>query len=315
MRSLALLSLGAVCLGRRARLADTSRFAPVAGRRPRVTAPASLGGLLLLAVPGSRAYLPLTFEAMDENGDDLVDRMEFMYTARDWLDTAGTRDKEERHLVYDYADKLYHLCDVDGDGVLSEHEADFAAFMAASMSYMAAQRGEEVKRFAAAGGGFDEAFSIIDADRDGRISMSEFWAAMEDLFEVRGMPQPSSESHEMKGWKRTTFQSADFDGDGFLDSQGLEYGGFLVHDRIVRDMTLDFIDELDTDQDGYIGWSEVSELLSRSKRRLNSAKTFGDMILEGFADADRDRSGRLDAMEFYRLVAKIALTRTTDRQS
>mmetsp|Transcript_93002 Transcript_93002/g.259992 ORF Transcript_93002/g.259992 Transcript_93002/m.259992 type:complete len:273 (-) Transcript_93002:60-878(-) len=237
--------------------------------RRRNTAPAALllGGAAAQGLPGA-----LHFQALDTNEDGSVDRMELMYGIRDILDGIGA-DKASRDEVYREASDLYHIADLDGDGVLGNAEVEYAQLCLTMPSEFSTSGAHAVHK-------------SLDLDGDGFVNRSEF---AEFLFQSA----PAGRAEKML---EDVFPRADVNGDGVLSWPECHFGLLLFVDFTRWGAVAVMFQGLDMNQDGKLSRQEVEQVMEES-RDPEAELEMCRQILEGFGAADADGDGYLDRNE------------------
>lgn len=247
------------------------------------------------------------FTRTDTNGDGFVDRMEYMYGARDSMDDTGMNDKPHRDSIYDYLSQIYERADMDSDGVLCERELLVGQYLSAEENH-AAKTGYAPS----ARGGFDfgtraakRGHKKADADSDGKVDVSEFgqvWAGGYPPFlanrVVDGMEDFSDAVNRLAG-------EADIDEDGGLTWEEFRYATYLVTSHVAQEVAKALISDLDRDGDGSIAKKEVSESIAMMRESKSPILGAARQVRNNFLASDFDSEGLLDKFEVVAVAKRL----------
>jgi len=244
---------------------------------------------------------------MDENGDGVLDKEEFMYRTRDTLDSHSKQDKQTRVATYKYAESIYDTCDLDGDGVLNERELEFATFLSSSALQAAREAGTSVRPDLES---FvmdvaEEFMPLLDKNRDGRIDLDEFVDAAKVEFKGWGMREEGIESAEMQTLLHHTYARADVTGDGFLSAREMQYGGYLVFRLAAQTMSDSLLESLDQDGNGRIELAELNARLEGVRPRPDGVRATSEYMRDEFGRFDQNGDGGLDRGELFSITSQI----------
>jgi len=251
-----------------------------------------VGGLLLMG----RAKAVFSFEHMDLNGDGLVDKEEYMLSAKRALDE-HTAQESKAH-IYSFNERLFDVADIDGDGLLSPAELRFGEMLVSlelATSLWRMEQGEEVDEV-------DPSFSIadteallamLDTDRDLVIGSDEFRHFWQETLTDWGYDPAFLDTSELQQVMDTLFAMADVTGNGVLGLRELQYSSLLLAEFGVKDTVYMLFEGLDVDQDGRINRREVRR---SAKQDIVDAKLV-QHIRERFQSFDIDGNGVIDPLE------------------
>jgi len=252
------------------------------------------------------AQVPLSFATLDENGDGVVDREEFMLFTRDALREAG-EDKAFRRMVYRHADSLYKTCDTDGDGLLTQREVKYAAYLGEAAERLAKSEGGRYADYEFDEEGSSTMVAALDLDGDGLASKEEFWQGVREDLSSWSWQALSMEDARFRQWMHDTFRDADFDGDGLLDARELQFAGFLVTDRTKTVMAVNVLNALDKNDDMKVDLDEImwGALGRMGKGKPTVRRGVMDVLVDAFRDIDLDGDGALDLHELLAFSGEI----------
>jgi len=262
-----------------------------------------------LTAVGAQAQIAMDIASLDENGDGVVNKEEFMYCVRDTLLDRPEQTKASRKYAYLYAERLYEASDVDGDGVLSEREVEYGKYMSKVASHVAMQIPEDVPSLEEVTDkvfGDSVAKAILlkaDADGDGRVDMDEFLEAAGREMMGWGITRSSVNDPQVQEGFRTCFQRADMDNDTYLSAREAHFASFLTYHMTVFELTNSMMSMLDLDGDGKVQWLEVAEApLTMVVGEDGGLRRF---IHDMFSEVDADGDSCLDLHELQMVGARV----------
>jgi len=277
-------------------------------RRRRLAATGVLMLSFAASPPGASAK-GMSFDFMDGNGDGIVDREEYMLSARDSLHSGEPRDKNFRRSVYRFVGRLYDNIDLDGDGVLSRSEIEFGEFLAASAVHEPMDGvGDDGDDGSDEFGGrrAKQLMRILDMNSDGAICRDEFDVAFKHAFAPLGWTEETFAAPRVRMVADLLFNKSDVSKDGFLSARELQYGAFLLNGYAVAETTASMFRDLDTRREGRIGREAVTAARRLAKPNLRPGEaSVADIIDENFEDFDEDSDGALDVQEAERLATRV----------
>jgi len=247
-----------------------------------------LGLSLLLGAAPARsqeaAATPVRFESLDGNGDGVVDRMEMMYFVRDTMSKAGEEEKSVREYVYGEVAALYDASDIDGDGVLSELEVEFAERI-----YLLGREQDFGLTWAAV------MHKSLDTDGDGFVARAEF----------ENFARAALEGDQVAVDSREIFAKADVDGDGGLSVAECHFAALLFVDLEKRHATSALhqaFEAVDKNSDRRVSKDEIAKAAHDSRLAGLPETELLQSGMQHFDTADADGDGHLDEFETRDLV-------------
>mmetsp|Transcript_62117 Transcript_62117/g.171796 ORF Transcript_62117/g.171796 Transcript_62117/m.171796 type:complete len:249 (-) Transcript_62117:149-895(-) len=236
--------------------------------------PERLAALALLRSAGAQPQL----RQLDQNGDGVIDKIELFSGTKDMLDLVGEADKERRNEVYDTVGALYEASDIDGNGVLSGVEIEFAELLSRMHGELGQAHAVEFHKY-------------LDEDQDGSVDPAEF----------RRIAGRGARSEGLEAALALLFRDADVDGDGGLTVLECQYA------------TLRFIDDTgifaasvpkDVHKSSTFAISK-EELAAGIEAHAQDQSPEAELLrraLAGFDFADVNGDGRLDEDEAKALL-------------
>lgn len=285
-------------------LAGAERLTAASRHRPARRGRRRLAPLLLLGARRAAAQAPLSFWTLDEDGDGVVNKMEFMLATRDMLD-ASNEEKSVRNLVYSHAESLYVTCDVDGDGVLDETELAYARYLATAAVHVAEREGRSFAAYDFEEDGSGDMLRDCDLDGDGWVNEHEFEVNARLDLELWGWEPKHFDVPSVREWLHGRFLKADLNADGLLDARELQFACFLVRAHRSAVLSRRVLQTLDRNLDGKFGFGELTAVVMESRGRPPSLrKSLLDHIVADFWPSDLDGDGALDLVELQELFTR-----------
>lgn len=229
-----------------------------------------------------------------------------MLTARDTLNKESIPDRGFRREMYNLIGVVYDCVDLDQDGVLNKQEVEFADFVGNMVSSAIANPTEALPDTyddtVFGGDKTMKTMQVIDLDGDGKISLNEFMHLAEGS--IKGWGQAMSTKPNFAKGVEELFTKGDVSGDGALGLRELQYATFLLSEFLLTQTSLSLFEELDTDDNGRIQWSELETALETSRQRNANSRvvTVVDIIGSLFHGYDSNKDGALDQEETFKLV-------------
>lgn len=238
----------------------------------------------------------------------MIDREEFLISARDWMDSYGEKDVWYRQDVYQSLRDLYDVCDMDEDGVLNDREMHYGVLVVGEAWFVSRHGGGMPKDWV--GVVIEESRAMherLDRNSDFAIDRVEFdyvcratlggWGWDPLVFDAVDSPFPK-QMDEM-------FAKVDIDGDGVLSSTELHYATFLLNEFAITEVARIIAGDMDADSDGRITRAEVVDAVARHRRSGDAGLTSAQALLDGFEEADTNVDGSLDFDELASFTAHL----------
>lgn len=241
------------------------------------------------------------FKLIDTNGDGFVDRVEYMYGARETMDDRSVKDKPYRDSIYNYMSEVYDNSDMDGDGVLSEREVLFGQYLSA-----AEQRAAGTGVAVSARGGHDfgardakRGHKKADTDGDGKVDVSEFGQVWAGGYPRSLADRAADDLEDLSDAVKRLAGEADIDGDGGLTWQEFRFATFLVTSHVAQEAAKALISDLDLDGDGKIARQELIEGIAMMRESKSPRLGAARQVRNNFFNVDFDDNGVLDKFEAF----------------